>query len=68
MFEIMLVLTIITPADKPDLDRKKPMESIEECFTEAQRWVNQDLAEITTRGGVGVAAACGKFKKPGHES
>lgn len=53
--KVFLVLTLVTPANKPDVEQTQRMQSIEECGKAAMEWLKQD---IVAGGGVGYAAQC----------
>lgn len=53
--KIFLVLTLITPSNKPDVEQTIRMHSKEECIKAVMEWISQD---IDAGGGVGYAAQC----------
>lgn len=54
---ILLVLTIITPPDAPDIVRKMREPSIEKCWEDAKAFIEQGVPRNVS-GGLGIAAAC----------
>jgi hypothetical protein len=44
--EVMLIVTIITGRDKPNVVHKEPMPSIEVCLQEAGRFMTHDFPEF----------------------
>ncbi len=53
---ILLIVTIITGADKPNIQHKEPMPSVAICLEEAERFLNHDFPEFI--GARGVSAQC----------
>lgn len=63
--EVMLIVTIITSKDKPNVQHKEPMPSVEVCLQEAERFLNHEFPEIVDAQG--VSAQCvGKHEKDRH--
>jgi hypothetical protein len=59
MKELALIITLITAGDKPDIQRMKPVASIEECWVSAKKFVEMTLDESMKKAGIiGLAAAC----------
>lgn len=63
---VMLILTIIMPADVPDKIHHLDEPTIEQCWIDAQEFVahrDKVLADVNEHGAVGVGAACGVIVK-----
>lgn len=62
MFTIILTVILIMPADQKDIKQSRPMASLEECFSAARAWLDQDAG---ASGAVGFAAGCSSTRAPG---
>jgi hypothetical protein len=59
MKEIALIITLIMPADKPDIQRMKPVTSIEECLVSAKKFLDMPIDEAMKKEGIiGLGATC----------
>lgn len=63
---IVLVLSVIMPADRPDITRTAPMPDIESCWAAARDFVarNELTEEMRAHGALGFGASCGAIEKP----
>ena len=56
---IMLILTIAMPGQRPDIMTRLPMQTLEQCWSEAKAFVDAGTPEIAIQhGAIGVMAAC----------
>jgi hypothetical protein len=56
---VVLILTIITPPDRPNIQRTMPEASIEKCFEDAQAFIAGGAPKIDGADGAkGIVAAC----------
>lgn len=56
---VILILTIITPPDRPNMQRTMPEASIEKCWEDAQAFVAGGAPKIEGADGAqGLVAAC----------
>jgi hypothetical protein len=53
---VLLIITIITADDKPDVTYKEPMPSVKVCLEEAERFLNIEFPEFIVAQG--VSAQC----------
>lgn len=61
---ILLTLTVITPGEEPNLQRRFEVATIDKCWEAARKWVEQDPEEF---GGVALSATCASGKRPADE-
>jgi hypothetical protein len=56
---IVLILTIITPPDRPNMQRTMPEASIEKCWEDAQAFIAGGMSKVEGADGAhGIVAAC----------
>ena len=53
---ILLIVTIITGADKPNIQHKEPMADVDSCIAEVSRILHHRFADSV--GAKGVSANC----------
>lgn len=66
---IVLVVSIVMPANMPDIQHVQRMESFDACWTGAKAYMEHDLSdEMRARGAVGLSAACGFQELPSQRN
>ncbi len=64
--EVMLIVTIVTGADKPNARHEEPMPDIKTCLAEADRFLDHQFPEFV--GAVAVTATCAGKVVKGQDS
>lgn len=59
---VLLVLTYVMPRDEPDIRTTEPMESMDECWGEAKRFVEHGVPKAIKDKTVAVMAGCLRSK------
>ena len=56
---VVLIVSIVMPADVPDVSHVEQMKSLDACWVAAREYVEHGLAESTReRGAIGLKAGC----------
>ena len=62
---VILYVAIVMPANVPDILKKIPMPSLEECFDNARQWDERGVTqEMSAKGAIAVMAGCRVNGKP----
>jgi hypothetical protein len=64
MFTVILTIILIMPADQKDIQQAREMTSLDECWSAARAWTDQDAKAA---GVAGFAAACASTPTPGRD-
>ena len=64
MFVITLTLILIMGGEQKDMTQSRVMASLDECFSAARAWTDQDPRAA---GAVGFAAGCEREPIPGRD-
>lgn len=63
-FVILLTVVLVMPEGKEDLQETRRVETLAECWSAAQAWMEQDAHKA---GGIGLAASCQRVEAPGED-
>lgn len=64
---IVLVVSVIMPADKPDINHVERMKDFPACWGAAKEFTERDLSDsLKSQGALGLKATCGFYEVPGE--
>ena len=68
MREIMLIVTIIMPGDRPDIRHHETRSTMDACWADAKAYMDRPMsAEVRHLGALGLGASCAFVEKPAVE-
>ena len=63
---IALIVSVIMPADQPDINHVERVKDFAVCWQMAKDFAERDLSEaLRARGALGLKATCGFMERPG---
>lgn len=65
---IALIVSIVMPADRPDITHVERVVSFDACWAAAKEFAERDLtATLRERSALGLKATCGFMEVPGED-
>ena len=69
MKEVLLIVSILMPGQKPDIQHQVTGLTMEECFEQAKDFIGHELTDaMREHGAIGYSATCMWREKPSMEN